>query len=233
MSELTKKLRCLIIDDDPTITDLIQYFCSKVDRIEFCLTCNNAIDGLKLISSQEFDLLFLDYNMPDLNGKAILDLKKDNSKVIMITSHADFAVESYNYDKLIDYLLKPIKFERFLKAIEKFEPAETSAVESNDNEQFFVKDGNKWVNVKLNDVLYIKSDSNYVTWHTASRQVISLMNLKDLESELPNRFIRVHRSYIINTEKIESISKDSVVINNVSISIGNSYKHLVEKIISS
>jgi len=230
MTEKGNKYKCLIIDDDPTITDLIQHFCSKLPEIDYCLSCNNAIDGLKLISSQEFDILFLDYNMPELNGKAVLELKQDNSKVIMITSHPDFAVDSYNYEGLVDYLLKPVKFDRFVKAIEKVR--KSSSVSSNrDKGSYFIKDGTKWIKVSLDDVFFIKSDSNYVHWYTRDRQIISLMKLKDLETELPEQFARVHRSYIINSNKVDVISKDGISIGNHNIPIGNSYKTVVDEIV--
>ena len=103
------------IDDDPLITDLLQHFCSKIDEIEYCIACNNPLDGMQLLSNQSFDLLFLDFNMPSLDGKGILELKQDRSKVIMITSNASFAVESYNYPDIVDYLVKPLSFERFKK----------------------------------------------------------------------------------------------------------------------
>ena len=232
MTDKLNKLRCLIIDDDPMITDLIQHFCSKIPDIEFCLSCNNAIDGLKLLSSQNFDVLFLDYNMPDLTGKALLELKQDSSKVIMITSNPEFAVDSYNFDTMVDYLLKPIKFERFLKAVHKITSQAYSKERPEAKTHYFIKDGTKWIKVKLEDVFFIKSDSNYVIWQIPGKQIISLMKLKDLERELPDNFKRVHRSYIINTRKIESLTKDIINIQGNQIPVGNSYKDIVDEILS-
>jgi len=226
-----EKYNCLIIDDDPLITDLIVHFCDKLDEIEYCLACNNAIDGLKLISSQDFDLLFLDYNMPELNGKAILELKKDKSKVIMITSHADFAVDSYNYPQLIDYLLKPIKFDRFVQAINRLKTQQSYQASTPSTDNYFIKDGSKWVKFKLSDILYIKSDSNYVVWTTKTKQVLELKKLKSLEEELPSNFKRIHRSFIINTDHIEVITRDNITIGTTMIPVGNAYKNVIDEII--
>lgn len=226
-----EKYKCLIIDDDPLITDLIVHFCDKLDEIEYCVACNNAIDGLKLISSQDFDVLFLDYNMPELNGKAILELKKDNSRVIMITSHADFAVDSYNYPQLIDYLLKPIKFDRFVQAINKLKPKEADQPALSSTDNYFIKDGSKWVKLKLSEIIYVKSDSNYVVWTTKDKQVLELKKLKSLEEELPSNFKRVHRSFIINTDHIEVITRDNITIGTRMIPIGNAYKAVIDEII--
>lgn len=232
MSTNDNKLRCLIIDDDPMITDLIIHFCNKIEEISYCLACNDAIDGLKLLSSDEFDIVFLDYNMPNLDGKSILDLKKDSSKVIMITSHSEFAVESYNYENLVDFLLKPIKFDRFYKAIKKVVKLSHEKEEVKNQEYYFVKDGSKWVKIYYKDLLFIKSDSNYVIWQTTNRQVVSLMKLKDLENVLPPSFLRVHRSYIINSDKIDSLSKDALFISDKEIPVGKNYKDMIDSILN-
>lgn len=228
---LQEKYKCLIIDDDPLITDLVTHFCSKIDAIEYCLSCTNPVDGLKLISNQEFDILFLDYNMPELNGKGILELKQDNSKVIMITSHPDFAVDSYNYPQVVDYLLKPIKFDRFVKAIDKLNTQLSARPVPLSPENYFIKDGNKWVKLKLSDVSFIKSDSNYVVWHTEQKQVMELKKLKELEEELPSNFKRIHRSYIINTEFIDVVTRDMINIGKHAIPVGNAYKDVVDEIL--
>jgi DNA-binding LytR/AlgR family response regulator len=217
-------LKCLVIDDDPLITDLLQHYCSKVDAIEYCLTCNNSIDGLQLLSNQQFDLLFLDYNMPSLDGKGLLELKQDKSKVIMVTSNAAFAVESYNYPNIVDFLLKPISFDRFYKAIEKLIEKPTVASEKSTKESFFVKDGNKWIQVRTEEILYIKSESNYVILYLEGKKIMSLLNLKDLETELPDHFFRTHRSYIVNSKFIDFISADEMSVLGVLIPISTKYK---------
>ncbi len=227
------KLTCLVIDDDPLMTDLITHYCDKIPEIDTCISCNSAIDGLRLLSESSFDLVFLDYNMPDVNGKAILKLKQDNSKVIMITSHAEFAVESYGFDDIIDYLLKPVKFDRFQQAVEKAFNKSNVASTERESERFFVKDGKKWIPVRYDDILYIQSDSNYVIIHLDGQSIMTLLKLSDLENTLPEEFIRVHRSYIVNTNYVEYFTTEEISINKQIIPVSQAYKTKVKSIISS
>ena len=112
-------LKCLIIDDDPMICDLVKYFCTKIKEIEYCISAGTGRDGLELLSSQAIDLVFLDYNLPDMKGQGLLELKQNALPVIMVTSETDFATKSYEYHDIIDYLVKPISFDRFQKGINK------------------------------------------------------------------------------------------------------------------
>lgn len=217
-------IKCLVIDDDPLITDLLQHYCSKVSAIEYCLTCTNSIDGLQLLSNQQFDIIFLDYNMPNLDGKGLLELKQDKSKVIMITSNANFAVDSYNYPEIVDYLLKPVTFERFYKAIEKIITNISPQKEKTPKDSFFVKDGSKWIQVKTKDILYIKSESNYVVLYLQDKKIMSLMNLKDLENDLPTHFFRIHRSYIVNSKFIDFIKTDEMSVQGSILPVSAKYK---------
>lgn len=229
------KLKCLVIDDDPMITDLLQHFCSKIDQIEICVTCNNPADGLTMLSSKSYDLLFLDLNMPLLDGKGILDLKKDASKVIMITSSTTFAVDSYSYEDVIDYLLKPLSFERFYKSIQNFQVRMKSMQMDQspaDEKTIFLKDGNKWIQVTLADIKYIKSESNYATIYVNTSQIMSLKNLKDLEEELPSYFFRTHRSFIVNSKKIDFISVNDVSVDGNLIPVSQKYKEGIMKLLN-
>ena len=232
---MTDKIKSIVIDDDPLITDLLQHYCSKIPHMDYCLTFNKPVDGLRMISSQDFDLIFLDYNMPELSGKTFLDLKSDQSKVIMITSNQDFAVDSYNYPQVIDYLLKPISFERFELAIERYDKGiqeETSISTPSSKDKLFLKDGNKWIQVTIADIIYIKSESNYLTFHFKENKVMTLMSLKEIEEKLPNTFIRTHRSYIINRDFIDYITVDDVSVGKQLLPIGASYKAKVKELIN-
>lgn len=231
-----KKLKCIVIDDDPLITDLLQHYCSKISYIDYCLVFNNSVDGLRMISTQEFDLIFLDYNMPDLNGKTLLDLKSDQSKVMMITSNTEFAVDSYNYPEIVDYLTKPLDYGRFQIAMNRFYEGlgkETNEVKNNEdtNETLFIKDGSKWIKIKITEIRYIKSESNYLSFHFKDKKVMTLMSLKEIEEKLSSNFMRVHRSYIINTEYIDYISTDDVSVSETLIPIGAKYKAELKKLV--
>lgn len=219
------KLRCIVIDDDPLICDLIQHFCSKVSSVEYCIACENAMDGLNLLTSQTFDILFLDYNMPDIDGKSLLEMKRDNAYVVMITSHETFAVESYNYPQIVDFIVKPISFERFYRAVERVERLiNPKSMVKELPKTLFVKDGNKLVQIHLEQLHYIKSESNYVMLHLEHKKIMSLITLKELAEKLPPNFIRIHRSYIVNLKHLDSISPDEISIQGLSIPIGAKYK---------
>ena len=219
------KLRCIVIDDDPLICDLIQHFCSKVSSVEYCIACENAMDGLNLLTSQTFDILFLDYNMPDIDGKSLLEMKRDNAHVVMITSHEAFAVESYNYPQIVDFIVKPISFERFYRAVERVESLiNKKSIVKEIPETLFVKDGSKLVQIHLDQLHYIKSESNYVMLHMENKKIMSLITLKELAEKLPPNFIRIHRSYIVNLKYLDSISPDEIHVKGLSIPIGSKYK---------
>ena len=221
----------MIIDDDPMILDLMKHYCEKSRFVNYCIACDNAIDGLRLLSNDEFDIVFLDYNMPHMSGKAFLELKQDSSKVVMITSEVNFAVESYNYSSIIDYLVKPIGFEKFERVFVKYN--ETYSYPRKSRDSFYVKDGSKWIPLKYKDIIYIKSDSNYVKIQTMQQSVMSLIKLKELEESLPGNFHRVHRSYIVNVDFLDYITVNKLSVADYLIPISNSYKSVVDRIIDS
>lgn len=227
------KLKCLVIDDDPLICDLIQHFCSKVKQVDFCLSADSALDGLNLLTSQSFDLLFLDYNLPDINGRSLLGLKQSPTPVVMITSHASFAAESYNYKDIVDFIVKPIAFERFYRSVERVLEWHSRSVtdEGESGKTLFVKDGNKLIRLVFDQVNFIKSESNYVLFNLQDKQIMSLISLKELSGKLPPNFVRIHRSYMVNVHKIDYLTTESVFIHNNSLPIGLKYKaELMEKI---
>lgn len=225
-----KKINCLIIDDDPLIGDLLKHFCQKTTLIEYCILSSNATDALTLLAGGEIDLIFLDFNLPDMTGQQFLELKKTNCPVIMITSNADFAIKSYDYDDIVDFLPKPLSFDRFMKALNRLDGFRDPTIGEGlkINETIYIKDGSKNVRIKLPDVLYIKSEDNYVSFVFPTTQTLTLYSLKDLESKLPPVFIRVHRSYIVNLDKIDYTTADEISIGDKKIPIGDKYKTELE-----
>ncbi len=224
-------MKCLIVDDDPLICDLVEHFCSKTEQISETITTQSGFEAVNIIQSKKFDAIFLDFDLPDITGKEILSIINDDTKVIMITSKSEFAAESYEYDQIVDFLVKPIDFVRFYKSVQKLELPEPTAKETSFENKLFVKDGNKLVNINLQDVLLFKSESNYINIQLEHKKILTLMTMKDLQSKLPNFFIRVHRSYIVNLNKIESIEKGELRLGNHEVPISETYeKELLRQI---
>ena len=222
-------MRCLIVDDDPLICDLLAHFCSKVESISNVTVTNSGFESVNLIGKNNFDVILLDFDLPDITGKDILQLINDDTAVIMVTAHKDFASESYEYDQVVDFLVKPIEFARFHKGIQKalsfYRPGAT------EEPSLFVKDGTKLIKVDLSKVLFIKSAGNYAELILTDKKVLTLVTLKDLQEKLPRYFQRVHRSCIVNIHKIESISGGELTIMDHVIAVSASYeKDLLNKI---
>lgn len=222
-------MKCLIVDDDPLICDLIEHFCSKINDISSVTTTTSGFESINLINSTSFDIIFLDFNLNDITAKGILETVSPSTCVIMITSNKGFASDSYNYDQIVDFLVKPIDFPRFFKA---FQKAKSHMSKSQEKEtRLFIKDGNRLVKIELEAVKYFKSEANYISVVLEDKKILTLMTLKDLLSKLPDYFQRVHRSYIVNLNKIDSINNNVVEIGEDYIPISHSYeKELLTKI---
>jgi DNA-binding LytR/AlgR family response regulator len=222
-------MTCLIVDDDPLICDLIEHFCSKINDISSVTTTTSGFESINLINTSSFDIIFLDFNLPDITGKDILEIINPNSCVIMITSNRAFASDSYNYDQITDFLVKPIDFPRFFKAFQKAKSYISKSQEK--NTRLFIKDGNKLVKIELEEVVFFKSEANYISVVLKSKKILTLMTLKDLLPKLPAFFMQVHRSYIINLNKIDFIDNNTIKIGNDSVPVSLSYeKELLKKI---
>ncbi|MBK8734566.1 MAG: response regulator transcription factor [Saprospiraceae bacterium] len=223
-------IRCLIIDDDPLIIDLLKHFCDKSGKFSYALCVSNGKDGLRLINSEHFDLIFLDYNLPDMKGLDFLEMMSNSISVIMVTSESNFAVMSYEYDQIIDFLIKPLSYERFLKALERINILEQDSKSkvteqsSNSVDPLFIKDGTSLVKIDFESIHFIKSESNYVSFAQSEKSIMSIMTMKDLELKLPRFFVRVHRSYFVNINFIKVINQDSIKMANAEIPIGDKYR---------
>ncbi|SDN07464.1 LytR/AlgR family response regulator transcription factor [Kriegella aquimaris] len=224
-----RAMKCLIVDDDPLICNLLDHFCSKIQDISETTIATSGFEALNLINGSHFDLILLDFDLPDITGKDILKNISPQSAVIMATSDRNFASESYNYDHIVDYLVKPIDFARFFKG---FQKAQNFVLENRKKEsRLFIKEGNKLVKIKLEDVKYFKSESNYIAVVLKDHKLLTLMTLKDLEPKLPDFFQKVHRSYIVNLNRIDFIDGNAIAIDNDHIPVSQSYeKELLKKI---
>jgi DNA-binding LytR/AlgR family response regulator len=239
-------LNCIAIDDEPLALDLIEGFISKVPFLKLTKKCNRAVEAIEIIQSGKTDLIFLDIQMPDINGIQLLKTLKPKPMVIFTTAFEQYALESYELD-VVDYLLKPIPFDRFLKAANKAhdyhklksDPQNTntaSAVNENVTDFFFVKSEYQNIKIDLDDISYIEGLGDYIKIYLTSKEkpVLTLMSLKTFEEKLPAAiFIRVHRSFIIAVNKITSLTKSSVQIGSKEIPVGDLYTANVQKLLNS
>lgn len=222
-------INCLVVDDEPLARNLLRDYIKKVPYLTLIGTSENALEAMKVLRENTIDLLFLDIQMPELTGINFLKVLQDKPNVILTTAYSEYALESYDLD-VVDYLLKPITFERFLKSLEKINQRQqvqvaTTQVPENKSEFVFVKDGTKLIKVLLNDILYVEGLKDYVTIHTKQQKIVSLQRLKTLEEQLPaQQFIRIHNSYIIALNAISAIHKGEVQIGDVRLPISDSYK---------
>ncbi|MDY8135062.1 LytTR family DNA-binding domain-containing protein [Aquimarina sp. 2201CG5-10] len=227
------KTRCLLVDDEPLAIRLLENHISKIDSFDIVATCNNAIQALEVLKTKEVDLLFLDIKMPNITGLDFLKTIKNPPKTIITTAYREYALEGYDLD-ILDYLLKPITFERFFRAVERFlrnSKTVTSdlsfPVEKLEN-YIRVKSGNKYHKVNTDDIIYIESLKDYIKVHTLTKQIQTKFKISDIEKELNSvQFLRVHRSYIVNLQKITAYTQSDIELSAIEIPIGVSYKEKV------
>ena len=230
------KLRCLIVDDKPLAIDVLADYAGKVPFLELVATTINPIDGLNIVREQNIDLVFLDIQMPELNGLQFIKIAGKQCKIVLTTAYADYALDGFEHD-VVDYLLKPIAFERFYRAAEKA----LNLVQGNASqvvprqptpEYLFVKTEHRIQKINLADILYVEALQNYVSLNTAGGRVMSLQPLKKIEEQLPSaEFVRVHKSYIISLKHISSVERSRIFIGDAIIPVGDSYRDGFYKLI--
>lgn len=233
-------MNCLIIEDEPLARNLLKDYIQKVPYLHLLDACANPLAGLEILHTQPVDLLFLDIQMPELTGLSLLKTLHQKPLVILTTAYSEYALEGYEHD-VVDYLLKPVTLERFLRAVDKayqrFAPPAAAVPTATVSEAapdkamaptqpfIFVKDGTKLVKIRWSDILYVEGLKDYVAIHTPQQKIVSLQRLKVLEAQLPaDQFIRIHHSYIISLAAIEAVHKDKVQIGNVFLPISDSYR---------
>ncbi len=226
------KLKCVIIDDEPIARKLIEEFIGDIDFLELVGQAENPARAIKLLNENPVDVIFLDINMPTINGIDFLKNSKNTASIIMTTAYAEYAVEAFSLD-VLDYLVKPIPFERFLKACNKAKEVydnkqRLSAPQQPVNDHFFIKCDNQIEKVNYDDLLYAESMLNYVLLYTLTRKMIVYITLKSLEEQLPeNQFIKVHKSFIVNCSKIKSIEGNMINLGNEKITISQNLREKV------
>lgn len=226
-------LSCLIVDDEPPAHVVLERYIEKLERLSLRGHCYNALDALNFLHQQPIDLLFLDIDMPELSGLELLSALKNPPRVILTTAYAEFALEGYEHG-VVDYLLKPIRFERFIKAVDRlFVPTfETSAPSLTPAaplpEPLFLNINISLQKINLTEVLYISAAGNYVKLHfTEQRPGLAHLTMQEIEQQVPH-FLRVHKSYLINVDFLKKVEGNRIFLEgDVEIPIGVSYKQRV------
>lgn len=228
---MSRKLRCVIVDDEPVAREIIESFVSKVPNLELLKSCKNASEAIVFIQEQEVDLFFLDINMPEITGLSLAKIINKKSKIIFTTAYRDYAIDGFNLN-VVDYLLKPIPFDRFLEAVQKvfdanLQPKAENKVEAT-KEFMFVRADRKMIKVNFQDIIYVESLGDYVKIFTRDSSIVTRETISGLEDKLQsNMFMRVHRSYIVSVSKIESYTNEFVEVKKKAIPISRSYKEAV------
>ncbi len=236
-------IRCVIVDDEPLALDVLESYIDKIDHLDLVARLDNAVEAFNLLNREEVDLLFLDIQMPRLSGIELLRNISNPPKVIFTTAYRDYALQGYELD-VMDYLLKPISFDRFLKAVNKLNrdrltenapPSPVSSFDSTPNNQYeeaflYLKADKKMVKILLKDILYIESLKDYIRVKTTQKTVTAYQRISFMEEKLPeNRFIRIHRSFIVAKDKVDAFSPPSVEIGDITLPIGRNYRSEVLK----
>lgn len=226
-----KKIRCLLVDDEHLALEILELYCSKIDYLDVVGTCKNADEAAFFLQHNKVDLLLLDIQMPRLNGMEWYKNLSSKPLVIFCTAFQHFAVESYEVNA-IDYLLKPFSLERFNKAIEKTkEIIEKKTNQETIEQSIFVRSDRKEIRVKIDDILFIQSMSNYYVVTTTEKKIIGYGSISTLESSLQAfNFIRIHRSYLVAKNKIGTIATNSIIVSTYELPIGRNYRKNIENI---
>jgi len=229
-----KKMKCIIVDDEPVARKILREFVQQVSFIELCGEFENAARTELFLRNDKTDLVFLDIEMPKRSGLDLIKSLPVKPLIILTTAYPEYALEGYELD-IIDYLLKPIAFQRFLKAVQKakeYAALKSTAQTGSFSSALFVRSEKRIEKIEIPAIFFIESTGNYVSIVAANKRIIAYLTLKSVESQLPvDQFIKVHQSYLVNFSKIESIEGNQLIINNKAIPIGRNFKDGLMRII--
>ena len=225
----THSINCLIVDDEAIAREIIETHLSKIENVTVIASCSNAIEAFNYISNYNIDLVFLDINMPEISGISFAKSINANVKVIFTTAYRDYAVEGFEL-KAVDYLLKPISFERLQKALnsyfEIYRKQDVHVIPTVEASNFmFVRSERKMIKIDYDAIIYIESYSDYLKIHLNDKTIVTRETISAIEAKLPKQlFLRIHRSYIISITHIQSFTNEHITINKQSLPISRSYK---------
>lgn len=225
--------KCIIIEDEPLALERTKNFVSKIPFLSLEAIFDNSLKGLSYLKNNKVDILFLDINMDELSGIELLESTKIQSQVIITTAYQEFALKGYELN-ITDYLLKPFTFSRLLQAVNKAQENLAKKTTANTVEYIFVKTENRLEKIIINDILYIEGMRDYRRIHTLNKKIMTLQNFSELEQMLPQNLIcRVHKSYMVALNKIDSIERSRINISNQIIPISDTYKDIFNSLINS
>jgi two-component system LytT family response regulator len=225
-------MNCVAIDDEPKALEVIERYCQKSDIVNLRATFREPVKAIEFLNREKIDLIFLDINMPDINGLQLMQTLANKPMVIFTTAYSNYAVESYNLNA-IDYLLKPITFERFLTAVNKasnlFLTKNLSGSKTDAAETVFIKSGSQIYQVKVSDILYLEKDGNYITIYLKDKKILIRENMTDIFDLVPaDAFVRVHKSFVVAVKHISTIEAHQLIINGERIPVGSTYRELLK-----
>jgi len=229
------KINCIIVDDEPMAREILENYLQKIPQINLVKSCKNVSEAIKTTSKTNINLILLDINMPEISGLTFSKIIDKNIKVIFTTAHREYAVDGFEI-QAVDYLLKPISFERFQQAIQKFinltaiKVVDKTNLVTKKNNYIFVRSDRKMVKINFNDIRYIESLSDYLKIHLLDKTIITRETISNMEVKLDKtQFLRIHRSFIISLNKISSYTNDYIEINKKALPISRTYKDFVLK----
>jgi len=228
-------IKCIIVEDEPLAQKVLEKYISSLSSLKLVKKCNNALEAIDFLQGNTVDVMFLDIKMPELTGLDFLKTLTNPPKVIITTAYPEYALEGYEYS-VVDYLLKPFSFERFLKAINKIKidtPVKSSQTDENGDDFIFIKEDKINHKVFFSKILYIEGYGNFLKVFTDDKMVMISETMTNLEQRLPeSQFLRVHKSFIVSIRKIDQIEGNLIKIGKKTIPVGKYYKMNVEKMLS-
>lgn len=230
-------MKCIIIEDEIPAQRILKSYIEKVPKLELIGTFNGALKAYEILHNQNVDLIFLDINLPDISGLHFLRTLNNAPAIIMTTAYPNYAAESFEYDAIIDYLVKPFSLERFLKAIQKTKNQQQKIVEKPSEDStpntIFLNVDKTFYKVELDDIYYIESDRNYITLVTKQHKLSYIAALKSWKEQLPEmQFLQVHKSYIINCNYVDKIAGNEIYVHDKRIPIGRTFKARLYEILN-
>lgn len=230
-----KNINCLIVDDEAIAREIIATHLSKIDNVNVIASCNNALEAFNVINNHTIDLVFLDINMPEISGISFAKSINKKINIIFTTAYRDYAVEGFEL-QAVDYLLKPISFERLLKAVNTYfevysDSKSENSIAHNDTSDFmFVRSDRRMIKIDFDNIVYIESYSDYIKIHLENETLVTRETITAIEAKLPKQqFMRIHRSFIISVPHITSFTNEHILIKGITLTISRSYKKEVLK----